>query len=240
VLRPVIDVRPASPEDLDELVELWTRAREESAQLNHAVHAVPHTALRDRLQALVAGQGEAQILVGRRDGHCAGFVVLRESVVSSVLETRVLLIEHFYVHPQHRRVGLAKAMLGAASAIAERARLEQILCNLLPAPRETHRFFARLGFAPVSVRRVVSTGQLRRRLACDQRRRRIVAIEELAFRRRTLRERYRDRDAERDGLQEDLHQDLHQDLPEVVREVVRDAGCEDEFMPREASGGPRR
>ena len=118
VLRPVIDVRPASKEDLDELVELWMRARQESAQLNHVVHAIPPVALRERLEVLLAGDGEAQVLVGRRDGHCAGFVVLRESVVSSVLDTRVLMIEYLYVHPQHRRVGLAKAMLGAASAIA--------------------------------------------------------------------------------------------------------------------------
>jgi ribosomal protein S18 acetylase RimI-like enzyme len=188
VLRPVIDVRLASPEDRDELVDLWLAAREETAPTNRVMHAVQLPALRDRLGVLLSGD-EVQILIGRRDGQCAGFAVLRESTVSSVLETRQMLIEHLYVHPLHRRAGLAKAMLGAASLIAERAKLEHLVCSLPPSPRETHRFFARLGFAPVLVRRVAATSVLRRRLMGDQRRRRLTAIEDLAFRRRSLRDR---------------------------------------------------
>jgi ribosomal protein S18 acetylase RimI-like enzyme len=188
VLRPAIDVRLASLEDRDDLVDLWVRAREEHTPANRAMHGIPTPALRERLGVLLSGD-QVQILVGRRDGRCAGFAVLRESTVSSVLDTRLLLIEHLFVHPQHRRVGLAKAMLGAASLIAERARLEHIVCNLPPSPRETHRFFARLGFAPVLVRRVAATSMLRRRLMGDQRRRRLTALEDLAFRRRSVRER---------------------------------------------------
>jgi GNAT superfamily N-acetyltransferase len=188
MLRPAIDVRLASLEDRDDLLDLWLTAREQHTPANRSMHGVPTPDLRERIGVLLAG-AEVKILVGRRDGHCAGFAVLSESTVSSVLETRFLLIEHLFVDPQHRRVGLAKAILVAASQIAERAKLEHIVCNLPPAPRETHRFFARLGFAPVLVRRVTTTSMLRRRLMGDQRRRRLSAIEDLAFRRRSQRER---------------------------------------------------
>jgi ribosomal protein S18 acetylase RimI-like enzyme len=189
VLRPVVDVRLASPDDRDDLVALWVSAREEIARDNRATHVMPVEDLRDRLGVLLEGT-DVQILIGRREGASAGYVVMSVTPVSSVLETRVLLIEHLFVHPQHRRAGLAKAMLGAATLIAERARIDQIVCNVAPAPRETHRFFARLGFSPMAVRRIASTGVLRRRLAGEQQRRpALAAIEDLAFRRRSRRER---------------------------------------------------
>lgn len=191
MLRPAADVRLASPEDRDDLVALWVAAREEIARDNRSTHVMPVEDLRSRLGVLLDGT-DVQILLGRREGTCAGYVVMSVAPVSSVLETRVLLIEHLFVHPQHRRVGLAKAMLAAASLLAERAGLDQIVCNVAPAPRETHRFFARLGFSPMVVRRIAATSVLRRRLAGDQRRPGLAAIEDLALRRRFRRARYDD------------------------------------------------
>ena len=45
---------------------------------------------------------------------------------------------------------------------------EQIGCNVPGQHREANRFFARLGFSSQVVRRVTTTGALRRRLGGDE------------------------------------------------------------------------
>jgi hypothetical protein len=55
---------------------------------------------------------------------------------------------------------------------------------VLPHLRETQRFYARLGFGPVVVRRSVPVSMLRRRLAGDAR---ATQVDNVLARRRTLR-----------------------------------------------------
>jgi hypothetical protein len=77
-------------------------------------------------------------------------------------------------------------LLLLATSIAERHGAEQMLAGAPPSARETHRFLARLGFAPLVVRRVVATSALRRRLAGENQRR---GLDDLLSRRRSLRAR---------------------------------------------------
>jgi hypothetical protein len=85
-----------------------------------------------------------------------------------------------------RRHGVARALLLGVTCVAERQGAEQVLSNVPPAAREVHRFFARLGFAPLFVRRAVPTVVLRRRLSGDTRR---PGVDDLLSRRRSLRAR---------------------------------------------------
>ena len=62
------------------------------------------------------------------------------------------------------------------------------ITSVAPWARDMHRFFARLGFSPVTVRRSVSPAVLRRRLTGEQHR---GALEDLLSRRRSLRARAR-------------------------------------------------
>jgi len=54
--------------------------------------------------------------------------------------------------------------VGEAAALAESGHVEHVVVSVFPGAREDHRFYARLGFAPMATRRVVATSVLRRKL----------------------------------------------------------------------------
>jgi N-acetylglutamate synthase-like GNAT family acetyltransferase len=83
---------------------------------------------------------------------------------NALLDAPALHVSHAVVANRHKRRGAGKALLAAAAAFAEERGLEQVLVSVAPGSRDANRFFARLGFAPLAVRRVAATSVLRRRL----------------------------------------------------------------------------
>ena len=65
----------------------------------------------------------------------------------------------------YQRRGAGKALVAAVTAFAEERGLDQIVVSVHPGSREANRFFARLGFAPLAVRRVAPVAVVRRRLS---------------------------------------------------------------------------
>ena len=61
--------------------------------------------------------------------------------------------------------GSGKALLAAASRYADRNGCDHLVSAVPAQDRELNRFFARLGFAPETVRRVTSSAVLQRKLA---------------------------------------------------------------------------
>ena len=183
--RVLVEVRRATAEDLPDVLRLWTQGRDENVRLGRpstsAQQAGPRLA-----QALAAGQIE--ILLARRDGRPAGFLILRESSPTFLAEQPSVCIDLLFVAADARRHGVARAMLGQVAGRAERNGVEQIVSNVTPWARDTHRFFARLGFSPVAVRRAVTPSALRRRLTGERTR---SGLEDLLSRRRSLRARAR-------------------------------------------------
>ena len=76
-----------------------------------------------------------------------------------------IAVEQLYVDPAARRHGVARSLLCAVVGLAERSGSDVIVSNVPTQSREAHRFFARLGFSSVIVRRFVGTSALRRRLS---------------------------------------------------------------------------
>ena len=115
-----------------------------------------------------------------------GFVVATHSPFSGLTEAPSVAIDQIYVMPRARRHGVARHLLAAVTAYAEKVGCEQIGCNVPSQHREANRFFARLGFSSQIVRRVTSTGALRRRIGVDEPR---LSLEQILNRRRSLRAR---------------------------------------------------
>ena len=123
------------------------------------------------------------------DSRPAGYLVLSDSTRSLLVDAPCVSIDMLYVDPAHRRLGVGRTLLAAASRYA-RDRLGTV-ASLVPAQdRDANRFFARLGFAPETVRRVTSSATLQRKLAGEPGPTR-VAIDQVMARRRDLRLRRR-------------------------------------------------
>lgn len=174
-------VCPASSGSTDRFIELWTAFRIEQG-------APPESVSRDaeaRVAAALERDG-VTILLAESAGEAHGYIALLETRLTALSETPSIWVDQLYVVPTARRNGTARALLAAAARVAEDRGAEQIGACVPAQARETNRFFARLGFHSVVVRRVTSTGALRRRLGAPQER---SALEEVLQRRRSLRAR---------------------------------------------------
>jgi GNAT superfamily N-acetyltransferase len=189
VPRALVDVRRVTVDELGDVLELWNQGRDEitrqGRQSTSAEQVAPRLA-----DALAAGQIE--ILLARREGRPAGFLILRETPLTFMVDQPAICIDQLFVAVEARRHGVARAMLSLVAGRAERSGAEQIVSSVTPWARETHRFFARLGFSPLTVRRSVSPATLRRRLGGESTR---GGLEDLLARRRSLRARARRRPA---------------------------------------------
>jgi ribosomal protein S18 acetylase RimI-like enzyme len=109
--------------------------------------------------------------------------VLTVTAYAPLFDQRAVHAHYLHVRDGYRRMGVGKALLAAAVALAEETGAEHVVTNVLPQMRDTQRFYARLGFSPVVVRRSVPVAALRRRLCGGS----SVVADHLAARRRTLR-----------------------------------------------------
>jgi len=228
VTRPAVEARRATVDDLDDLVALWSQAREE---LGRGSRLVPLDQVRARLSEALS-TGDLIVAIGRHEGAAAGYAVLRLAPVLLV-DGDTLHIEHLFVLPSMRRRGVARALLVVATSVADRHGADQIMAGAPPAARDTHRFLARLGFSPLMVRRVVGTSALRRRLAGEGQRR---GLDDLLSRRRSLRARSL-RAGWGGGRQDDPEPDDDPDavLPHALPDALTDAVVPD-AGPAVASG----
>jgi GNAT superfamily N-acetyltransferase len=196
--RLALEVVRAQLGDLDDVLTLWSEGREEVIRLGRG--SVTAEQLRPRLaEALRSGQ--AEVVLARREGQPAGFLILREPPLSFLSDSASLVIDQLFVSAAQRRHGVARALLGYAAARAERSACDQILTSVAPWARDIHRFFARLGFVPLTVHRTVAPAVLRRRLAGESSR---TALDDLLSKRRSLRARARLHPARHQGLRADL------------------------------------
>ncbi|GAA3822663.1 GNAT family N-acetyltransferase [Cellulomonas soli] len=188
-MRPGVDVRPARPEDLDDLVALCLAAREESA-VGAQLCTDDGVRLRGQIGALLAVPG-GQVLLARLDDVPAGLLIGRLVGPGPFTDVTSFNLEAVYVVPDARRRGLGHALLTGALEVAGTGGATEVYAAPLPGARGMHRFLARLGFAPVAAHRVVTTSALQRRLAHEgagtSGRRAARGLEDLIARRRQTR-----------------------------------------------------
>jgi len=93
-----------------------------------------------------------------------GMAMFTTGSASALLDLPALHVSHVVVSDRNRRRGAGKALVAAAAAYADEHGLDQVVVSVNPTSREANRFFARLGFAPLAVRRVAPVSVIRRRL----------------------------------------------------------------------------
>lgn len=181
--RPVVSVRRVAAELEPSFTDLWVTSR---VEYGVSPEVAARAASDGRLRAALDRKDVRAFLALGDGGDPVGFVVATHSPFSGLTEAPSVAIDQIYVMPRARRHGVARHLLAAVTAYAEKVGCEQIGCNVPSQHREANRFFARLGFSSQIVRRVTSTGALRRRIGVDEPR---LSLEQILNRRRSLRAR---------------------------------------------------
>jgi GNAT superfamily N-acetyltransferase len=183
VSRPVVSVKRVAAELEPSFTDLWVTSR---VEYGVSPEVAARAASDGRLRAALDRKDVRAFLALGDGGDPVGFVVATHSPFSGLTEAPSMAIDQIYVTPRARRHGVARHLLAAVTAYAEKVGCEQIGCNVPSQHREANRFFARLGFSSQIVRRVTSTGALRRRIGVDEPR---LSLEQILNRRRSLRAR---------------------------------------------------
>jgi GNAT superfamily N-acetyltransferase len=98
-----------------------------------------------------------------------GLAVLGLDPLSAVLGNPQVTVDTFVVHRAHRRCGAGAMLLAAAAAYADEVGAAHVVAAVGGHEAERQRFFARMGFAPLTTRRIVALDSLTRSLASWQR-----------------------------------------------------------------------
>lgn len=93
-----------------------------------------------------------------------GMALLFVAPANALVDIPAVHMSHAVVGDRHKRRGAGRALVAAAATYAERRGIEQLVVSVHPGSRDANRFFARLGFAPLAVRRTAPVAAVRRRL----------------------------------------------------------------------------
>ena len=110
----------------------------------------------------VAGGGDSMEVA-------VGLAVLGVDPLSLVLGNPQVTVDTFVVHREHRRRGTGAALLAAAAGSAQENGADHVVAAVGGHEAERQRFFARMGFAPLTTRRIVTVDSLTRSLTAWQR-----------------------------------------------------------------------
>ncbi|UQX87139.1 GNAT family N-acetyltransferase [Jatrophihabitans telluris] len=176
--RGNVRVRPASPSDIAELIAL-SEDNGVTEHIGRRGRKGDTTTLADRYSLLLSDP-DRLVLVAVEEEHdkLVGFSVLLEEQVGVLAPTSTMYISHLLVAPSYRRRGAGRALLTGAVRHAEDRDIDHVVVGVQAAARDANRYLARLGFAPLVVRRIASVSALRRSLGIAD------SIDRVALRRR--------------------------------------------------------
>ena len=173
--RSRVTTRIARPADLPAVLALVRQHRADA-------HAEDVLAGHTRLNAAASGfrrlledPGHRVVLAVLPGPHATageipvGLAVLGLDPLSMVLGNPQVTVDTFVVHRDHRRRGVGAVLLAAAAAYTAETGASYVVAAVAGHEAERQRFFARMGFAPLTTRRIVALDSLTRSLARWQR-----------------------------------------------------------------------
>ncbi|GAA1787505.1 MAG: GNAT family N-acetyltransferase [Actinobacteria bacterium] len=179
--RPHVTVSKASAQDAGTLSALWIESALSLGQLTQ--DAAARLANAGRVEDAVHRPGTS-VLLAWLDGMPVGFAVVNVRH-HGLIDAPALAIDELYVRLEARRQGVAGHLLAGVARLAESQGQELVFAQVSATDKISNRYFARLGFATTTTRRVVPTAVLRRKLAGAD----TASRDVLLGKRRTLRAR---------------------------------------------------
>lgn len=169
--RSALRVRPADEADVPALLALGDELRDAlpgsagEPQRLRGTPAAARAALEQRYLEALADPARHLVVVVDATETPVGMALLTVAPVNALLDVPAVHMSHAVVADRHKRRGAGKALVAAAASYAEAQGIEQIVVSVHPGSRDANRFFARLGFAPMVVRRVAPVAVVRRHLS---------------------------------------------------------------------------
>jgi len=126
--------------------------------------ASPQDACTEALEQFETDES-SRIVVAEADGDVVGCAFLRSGMVSPVAGDRVVHVSHLQVDSSFEGKGIARGLVEAALTWAEQLGVGTLVVATAASNRESNRFLARLGLAPMATLRGSSVVALRARLS---------------------------------------------------------------------------
>jgi GNAT superfamily N-acetyltransferase len=178
--RSRVFTRTARPDDLSSVLALVRQHRASTAAESVLTGQGPGVAAAAGFRRLLSDPAHRVVLAvlqgpsahgGSDDAEVpVGLAVLGVDPLSVVLGAPQVTVDWFVVHLEHRRRGVGVALLAAAAAHARDVGAAHVAATVGGQEAERQRFFARMGFAPLGTRRIVSREELGRQLSAWQHR----------------------------------------------------------------------
>jgi L-amino acid N-acyltransferase YncA len=177
--RSRVVTRTARPDDLPAVLALVRQHRAEAHAEGVLTGQTPGAAAAAGFRRLLADGAHRVVLAVLPGANAAtassagevvvGLAVLGLDPLSAVLGVPQVTVDNLVVHREHRRRGTGAALLAASAAYAAEVGAEHVVAAVGGHEAERQRFFARMGFAPLTTRRIVPRETLARSLAAWQR-----------------------------------------------------------------------
>ncbi len=157
--RSHVRVRPAELADIPQLVRLG------ESELPSGAFGGRSSDTDQRLaEVLTCGDRQFLVAIDELTGALVGFVLVFDDEIGAIVRFPALQISHLVVDKAFRRRGIGRALLSACVHLAEQRGVEHVVASAVTTSRDANRYLARLGFAPLVVRRIAPTSVLRRSL----------------------------------------------------------------------------
>lgn len=140
-------IRPARPEEVDRVVELWAALVKDQNRYTRSVRATRdnRAAMREHLAALVP---HGQVLVVEHQGRLVGFAAIVVNLPKLDLFYASAAISDVYVEPEVRGRGWGRALLEAAIAVVRDAGLHAVTITVAAGNEGAKALYRKAGFRP--------------------------------------------------------------------------------------------
>jgi GNAT superfamily N-acetyltransferase len=177
--RSRVVTRTTRPDDLPAVLALVRQHRADAHAEDVLTGQVTFSAAAAGFRRLLGDPGHRVVLAvlpgpnaaagGASAEVAVGLAVLGLDPLSLVLGSPQVTVDTFVVHRDHRRQGAGVVLLAAAAAYAAETGAAHVVAAVGGHEAERQRFFARMGFAPLTTRRIVTVDSLTRSLTAWQR-----------------------------------------------------------------------
>ena len=160
-----VQVRTATVDDVDALIALLAGLSDLGPVRGRAVARRGPDGFRVLCERLIADPEHRVVVAVDETDTVIGAAVFGADTAGGLVDPPSVYVSHLVVGAEHRKRGAGRALVAAAAGYADEIGVDSVVVGVAPTGRDANRFFARLGFAPLVMRRIAPVAALRRALA---------------------------------------------------------------------------